>query len=157
MASRKTPEQEPSYLLHTICLSWNTKCTYTVLQPWEITIKIFHCKGRLLLPLTTAEAVTKTWITRYLTKEKFLALAQQTSIIFQNAVSNAKCLNTLRLFSINWLKSCVMKIYSPNRLKLIAMQIDICRGKFLSPSSLCCFQDVMDTVLHLCVGAVRVI
>jgi len=52
-----------------------------------------------------------------------------------------------------------MEVYLPNRLKLIAMQINICRDKFLSPSCLCCFQDVMDTVLHLQlrVGAVRVI
>lgn len=92
-------------------------------------------------------------------REKFLALVEQTSIIFQDAVSNAKCLNTLRLFRINWLKSSVMKVYLPNRLKLIAMQINICRDKFLSPSSLCCFQDVTDKILHLqlCVGAVRVI
>lgn len=92
-------------------------------------------------------------------REKFLALVEQTSIIFQDTVSNAKCLNTLRLFRINWLKSHVMKVYLLNRLKHIAMQINICRDKFLGPSSLCCFQDVTDTILHLqlCVGAVRVI
>lgn len=158
MMSRETSEQESSYLLHTICLSWNMKYTYTLLQPREIIIRICHCKQRLLHALTTAKVVTKTWITCCLT-EKFLALVQQTSIIFQDAMSNAKCLNALRLLRINWLKSCVMKVYLPNRLELIAMQINIRRDKFLSPFSLCCFQDVMDTILHLqlCVGAVRVI
>jgi len=72
-------------------------------------------------------------------RENFFALVEQTSIIFQDAVSNAKCLNTLRLFRINWFKSCVMKVYLPNRLELIAMQINICKDKFPSPSSLCCF------------------